>query len=360
MSPYEAFWSKLSVHYPVSKGALRLPIATELLSIPGFDYDTTLTRLRKLLQHLITEHGSAESAKERAKHAGEAKILPLITEELTGVVRFDCVLDGITGALKVVEINCDYPDGLLLHDKTYSIVSDTECTLHEDLYLQLFSEPDNAYVLHHEDASFVDAYQTEADLLAKSREVAIGSDLDIAKKYKIIKRSLEVSKLSDTAIASLDADKNRFINTFNLRTLGYKDLLSTIDNPLVPKTFLLSTSTAPQVIAEKDTLVIKPLNGCEGAGVYFGQDMHATEWSELVTSVSNENYVAQELISMERIPVRFYEAGTIKTKTLYFDICPHFFIKHGEIIGTGHSLIRFSDNKVVNVAQGGGIGYYRL
>lgn len=52
----------------------------------------------------------------------------------------------------------------------------------------------------------------------------------------------------------------RFINTFDLRTLGYKNLLQRIQNKLVPKTIELNVGNIDYAINNKDGLVLKPSN----------------------------------------------------------------------------------------------------
>jgi hypothetical protein len=55
-----------------------------------------------------------------------------------------------------------------------------------------------------------------------------------------------------------------------------------------------------------------------------------------------------------------YENGGTIEKEVYFDICPHLFVKHGKIIWDGLVLMRFSENRILNVAQWGWIGYLNL
>jgi hypothetical protein len=54
---------------------------------------------------------------------------------------------------------------------------------------------------------------------------------------------------------------------------------------------------------------------------------------------------------MQKIKVALYEDGGIVDKELYFDLCPHIFVKDGKIIGDGHILMRFSENRILNVAK---------
>jgi hypothetical protein len=45
----------------------------------------------------------------------------------------------------------------------------------------------------------------------------------------------------------------------------------------------------------------------------------------------DNNYIAQEFIAIQKKIIPLYENNSIVEKELYFDICPHIFIKEGEI-----------------------------
>jgi uncharacterized circularly permuted ATP-grasp superfamily protein len=121
----------------------------------------------------------------------------------------------------------------------------------------------------------------------------------------------------------------------------------------------LDNTNKEHCIGTQEQLVLKPADGCEGHGIYFGNNMTPSEWSDIVEAVLDKNYIMQKRITLPQKVVNLFDAGTIKKKCLYYDICPHFFINKGKIIGSGHTLMRFSENQIVNVTQGGGIGYYK-
>jgi hypothetical protein len=54
---------------------------------------------------------------------------------------------------------------------------------------------------------------------------------------------------------------------------------------------------------------------------------------------------------MQKLIINLYDNNEIVEKELYFDLCPHFFVKDGKIIGDGHILMRFSENRILNVAK---------
>jgi uncharacterized circularly permuted ATP-grasp superfamily protein len=175
-----------------------------------------------------------------------------------------------------------------------------------------------------------------------------------------VRRCLEVTKLSNDNIDALVSLSPRLVNTISLRTLGYKDLLESIDHPFVPKSVKLNPDTKEYCEAERERIVLKPADGCEGYGIYFGNKMTDEEWSDFTEAALVKNYIAQEYIHIPKYPVSLFENNSISEKELYFDLCPHFFIKDGRVTGSGHTLMRFSENPVVNVTQGGGIGYHQI
>lgn len=358
---YADFWESLLPAYPISKGSMRLPIVTTLLNLPQFDYLKIQKELKSILQDLLDTAGTKDGAISRALSAGEEHIIPLIDSEYTGVIRFDCIWDRQTNDIKILEINCDYPDGLVLHDATYSALCDTNCALHQNLLQELFEPEESIHILHSEKAYFLDGYYTEYNLLKNTkRNVTIGYDVNKITSGYTIRRCLETTKISLETAQSLTKLSSRFINSLALRTLGYKDLLADIKHPYIPKTFRVTNDTSTNCLTYQEQLVLKPADGCEGFGIYFGRDFSTPEWKNLLVSLLSQNYVAQELIEIPKISISLYDNETIVTKELYFDLCPHFFIKNGQVIGSGHTLMRFSENKIVNVSQGGGIGYYKL
>jgi hypothetical protein len=357
---YSDFWDSLLPAYPISKGALRLPIATTLLEIPDFQYDEFSKNLREILESLLAAEGSQEKACLRAQAAGDHELVALIDEEYTGTVRFDCLWNPETQSVSILEINCDYPDGLLLHDKTISSLSGETCTKHQSLYSELFDTNEMVDILYSPEAFFLDGYQAEAALL---KEQGHGGNL-ITDTTKLIakhtlRRCLETTKLTNKNISDLTNSTSRLVNTIALRTLGYKNLLEKIDHPYIPTTTKVTLETIDFCIENKDTLVLKPADGCEGVGIYFGNTTTDTKWLEYIQAAASKNFVAQKLVHIPKMNVSLYENGTIVEKRLYYDLCPHFFIKNGQVIGTGHTLMRFSENPIVNVSQGGGIGYYK-
>jgi len=357
MKTFEQFWSELSPAYPISKGAMRLPIVTTLQTLPGLDMALVLADLQTLLEGMLEKHATAAGATARAESAGESAIVPLIISDYTGVVRFDCVLDD-TGAVKVLELNADYPDGLLLHDATYSALTDSVCTLHTDNYLKLFSNQAAVHISHPAEAVFLDAFYTEKLALeAAGHQVSIGA-VSPSAPLQYHRRGIEVSKMSVQDLQQWQGIDVQHINSFALRTLGYKDLLADSTHPYIPQTILLDATNRAEVAVAPAKWVLKPANGCEGQGIYFGKNYEESKWKQLLDTLPI-GYIAQEFVSLPKQSISIYIDGDIKERELFYDFCPHFFIQSGRVVGTGHILMRFSESPVVNVSQGGAIGYHQ-
>ncbi|HMS91765.1 MAG TPA: hypothetical protein PKC87_06075, partial [Candidatus Absconditabacterales bacterium] len=301
---------------------------------------------------------------------GELGLKKLLSNTFTGVVRLDCVLDQ-SGNTKILEINADYPDGLLMHDFTYSVISGFPTIKNLAMYQQLFDKNHTIFVLYKKGTFFVDAYYTEYYLLQQLGYTCyIGTEEDLTfddgnvffkgNIIHVIRRCMEIGKFTEGFLHDLSSYNVHFINSFDLRILGYKNLLQEIESPSIPKTFVIHHNNIDILLAHKDSYVIKPSNLFEGKGVYIGKYCEPKDWELAVKNSIHNNYIAQEFIDMQKMKVQMYDNGSIVEKELYFDVCPHIFVKDGKVIGDGLILMRFSENRILNVAQGGGIGYLKI
>lgn len=282
------------------------------------------------------------------------------------MVRFDCMFNA-ENKPKIIEINADFPDGLLLHDATVSVLSREKNSLHRDLFLQFFEKNKNIFVAFPKNAFFQDAYFSDFLALQNTGFSVFYGNYDELERvenkifYKnteihTIRRCVEVSKMSDADFSLLHGTEVDFINSFDLRTIGYKSALSDIHHDFVPKSFTLTAENIAN-FHDKNRWVTKPSNMSEGHGIIIGADTDAYSWEKILSENIEKNYIVQEFIETKKRDFEFFEDEKIITKNAYFDFCPHFFVKNGKIIGRGHTLARFSENKILNVAQGGGIGY---
>lgn len=83
----------------------------------------------------------------------------------------------------------------------------------------------------------------------------------------------------------------------------------------------------------------------------IGSTVDLSVWQHELSEHIDDSYIVQEFVDMQKMKVCMYEDGSIVEKYLYFDFCPHLFVKHGKVIGNGLVLMRFSEQRILNVAQ---------
>jgi hypothetical protein len=146
MKTYQQFRDQLQDAYPISKGKFRLPIATSFLEIETEKLNTFKDTILSLTQSLLDTAVTLPSYRATiAKN--EPQLLPLLSGDFTGILRYDVLLDQ-NGEFKIIEINADYPDGLILHDYTYSTLLGADEHKNTQLYLQLFSPEQTIFILY--------------------------------------------------------------------------------------------------------------------------------------------------------------------------------------------------------------------
>lgn len=148
-----------------------------------------------------------------------------------------------------------------------------------------------------------------------------------------MRRCCEIGKMSAAFLKQLSQVEINFLNGFSLRGLGYKSLLSQIDHPLVPKTLPFDATMKALALSQKDKRILKPINLFEGKKVFLGVDHSIQQREKIVEECINQQFVLQEFIASPQISQIFYQDGDLVEKKVYFDICPHLFIKEGEVIG---------------------------
>ncbi len=365
MKNYKQFRDELQHAYPVSKWKIKLPICTQLLNLPNFDINNFLWNIRDIYTRLL----SVAKDKEKLLKYCSPKLVDMMTWNYTWMIRFDCILN-TQWQIKLLELNADYPDGMLMHDYTYWILlNGKKNTKHLDMYLQFFDKTKTLYILYKQQF-FLDSFYLEYEcLLDLWYNVFIWTrdELDFYDgqcyyrwiKIEQIRSCMDMSKFTAYQMDVLSNTSVFMLNSYDLRTLANKALLQEIDHAYIPKTQFLTQDIATHVIENKDNYVIKPIDMYEWIGVYLWNATSDEDWKDLIEEYKNTNYIVQEFVDMQKIKVALYEDGGIVDKELYFDLCPHIFVKDGKIIGDGHILMRFSENRILNVAKWGGIGYLK-
>ena len=207
MYTYDEFWNILSHAYPISKWEIKLPICTQLIEIPTLHIENILSESKRIVELLCSVFTSDKDKKSHMLETNSEGCLSwILSNSFTGVVRLDCVLDQ-QGNPKILEINADYPDWLLLHDATYSLLSWIPMTKHLDAYLSFFDVKSTIFVLYKKGSFFLDAYYTEYAALQKQWYVCyIWTEEDLVivdgqvsfqwHPIDVIRRCMEVGKFS--------------------------------------------------------------------------------------------------------------------------------------------------------------------
>lgn len=365
MKSYEQFREELKPAYPLTKWAIRIPIASDIEVFITRGIDQIIKDLDAIMQKIFKKK---TQARELAEKEYGKELVALYEWKYSGIVRFDCMIDA-KKELKVIEVNTKWPDWLLMHDMTYSVISGETTTLHLDLFLKFFNKKEYIFILYEkggfEDLHFLEYEKLKAAWYAvwiwwfDDIEFRAGKAFWQKNEIEVIRLSMSSGRLSAHQCILLKSAHVRYINTFDLAWFGDKSLLAEIAHPMIMKTCTLDESNKDQVLQNKDNYVIKPSNRDEWTGVYIWLDMHRDQREILVKENVDTSYLAQEYITISPKKTSLYQDGGIKEDNFYYDFCPHLFYKEGILIGVWHILVRYSQKKIVNVVKWGGIGYHK-
>lgn len=364
MKSYNQFREELKSAYPITHGELKLPIATSLENF-DIDFSKVVKNLDNIMQQLFAKKNQAE---EISKSAFEPWFTDLFTWEFTGIVRFDTMFNQ-NWELKLVEVNTKWPDWLLMHDNTYSVLLDRVSNRNLDLFLQLFDQNDYIFIMY-ENAWFIDSHFLEYEKI-KSRwyKVWIWNFEDMVfkdwfayyqdKKIDVLRFSVSPWRLNENQISLLKSVKLKYINTPDLASMWDKSLLQWIENEMIMETLTLDENIKNKIIHNKDKYVIKPTNKDEWNWVYIWLDLSQEKREELIYENVWKQYLAQEYIQVSPKKTQIYLDGDIVEVEVYYDFCPHIYYKQWKMIWCWQVLVRYSANRIVNVLKWWGIWYYR-
>ena len=364
MKSYDDFRTELKSAYPITHWELKLPIAVNLENF-DIDIDRLIRNLDNIMQQLFAKKGQA---KEISKTAFAPWFTDLFTWDFTGIVRFDTMFNQ-NWELKLVEVNTKRPDWLLMHDNTYSALLDRENNRNLDLFLQLFDKEDYIFIMY-ENAWFIDSHFLEYEKV-KSRwyRVWIWTFEELTfrdwfayyqdNKIDVLRFSVSPWRLNWLQIALLKTAKLKYINTPDLASMWDKSLMQWIENEMIMKTSILDEKIKDEIILNKDNYVIKPTNKDEWNWVYIWIDLLQTERENLINENLWKQYLAQEYIQVTPKTTYMYLDWDIKETKVYYDCCPHIYYKNWKMIWCGQILVRYSENRIVNVLKWWGIWYMR-
>ena len=356
MKSYDDFRSELKSAYPITHWELKLPIAVNLENF-DIDFDKLIKNLDNIMQQLFAKK---DQAKEISKTAFAPWFTDLFTWEFTGVVRFDTMFNQ-KWELKLVEVNTKWPDWLLMHDNTYSALLDRENNRNLDLFVQLFDKEEYIFIMY-ENAWFIDSHFLEYEKVKSRFEDIIFKDWFAyyqENKIDVLRFSVSPWRLTEKQITLLKTAKLKYINTPDLASMWDKSLLQWIENETIMRTSILDESIKDVVIQNKNDYVIKQTNKEEWNWDYIWIDLSQSEREELINKNIWKQYLAQEYIKVSPKITQMYLDWYIKESEVYYDCCPHIFYKNWKMIWCGQILVRYSENKIVNVLKWWGIWYMR-
>ena len=73
------------------------------------------------------------------------------------------------------------------------------------------------------------------------------------------------------------------------------------------KTYSLTEKNKNKFVNLKNNYVLKPTHLNEGIGVIIGPDTDQKEWEELINKNTDNNYLLQEFITIEKKEATLYE-----------------------------------------------------
>ncbi|HEY1074277.1 MAG TPA: hypothetical protein VGE59_01070 [Patescibacteria group bacterium] len=336
-----------------------------------------------------------------------------------GVTRLDSFLtdDGY----KFVEINTDYPDGLTLFTqfvKTFDAFMEPYDSAYlksdvnnlELLYSNLITLYQKNGGTHHNptiacvgplDRLWATEYNAHVEFLrSKGHKVFHVEPTELVfedgelryqnHKIDIVRRLCETryfTKQPEACRAIFEAYKQKtavFMNSFHDRLLGVKGLFAVLTNSryahlftseekevikrTIPVTKVVSTidlhpDEITNICQNKDNYVLKPSDLSEGEKIFVGCETDQHIWDEALSSAldqSDGRWIIQELIRIPKRESLIVENGELKTESLYFDVCLHFFMDKNGDIATGTPFSRSSRSMILNVTKGGGANEVKL
>ncbi len=105
----------------------------------------------------------------------------------------------------------------------------------------------------------------------------------------------------------------------------------------------------PFVLAERQSLVLKPAHAYGGKSVYVGNETTPGEWEGAVQAALGKPWVVQERVVIPEEPFPTFEGGALRFAPLKVNTNPFYVV--GEDAG---AVTRASRSSVINVSAGGG------
>ncbi len=399
------FWKDLKTDaYPATKGKYTLPISLELQHICTRDHlyiSQLLFNFVRSLQLVADAYFVDDYIKQIITLSDiEKKIITKTKDQpYCGPVRVDMFM---TDKPNVIEVNTDFPDGFFMHDVTINKLAkinnkEVLINLHTKQFNTLLHKLNikkdaHIFIGFNADRIFTDEFYLSKNMLQEMGwvNISVAPFDDVTykdnhmyydnKKIDVVRRGVEISKIEQSDFIKYVLEtplsfQPIIINNFKQRLLGHKSLMAALHDKqvrtilnkkqkeavdiLLPKTMAITNETYNQAIVQKDAWVLKPNNLAEGEGVYIGINTNQDSWqTALDIALKNKSqWILQQYVVIPKQNIYLFDNETINVQQKYIDFNPHIMMYPDETIEMGHILNRFSDDKVLNVMKGGGIGY---
>lgn len=306
---------------------------------------------------------------------------------IKGVLRFDLLYS--PAGFKVVEIDAD-PDALFLHDMSFNALATyfpknytSIYPNHFDLYKRLMDElgvvkGSTGLILLDPKVAFREEYEINRrifDAFGYHTKFLPYDETIRFDDFAFVKRAYEFHRMMQNNMSNVlkKLQTKKCVNPVAFRLIGYKNAFMYLHTMsaqeiftdeerdavarLIPKTEVYKNDEQRSfLLKNKDRVVIKPILGAEGVDVFVGNILTQDEWEGLFVDTVRQDgtWLFQELVDTAQVAYQD-QSGQV-SRERYFDFSPHMFVFKDELV-FGKNLVRYSDNKILNVAQGGSFGY---
>ena len=339
----------------------------------------------------------------------------LNTKEPIGlnINRLDAFWDG--NGFKFIELNADFPDGILLLSKLHAIRKQlfTTYNMEEKLSYKAMNDPlhltntmratsimcdgpqnPHIAVLGPKGRAATHEYEHRVEFFRSQgcnanwiepHEMMFddtGALLVENKKVDIIHRAAEIRYFEDSPNAkplfqAYQSANVVMVNSFHNRLRGIKGIFAILTDTsfetlfsqeekdviarTIPHTDILQPKNIDEILKrDKDTYVLKPQNLSEGDGILFGRETTPETWESELRARVPDQWIVQELVNITKRPVVNVIDGEIATQELYSDFFVHLYQNEESEYFVGTIGNRTSETPIVNVAKGGGVNATKI
>lgn len=208
------------------------------------------------------------------------------------------------------------------------------------------------------------------------RLVVDGTAIDLVYRLALTRDVLEALDEITPLLTALRQNAVCMVNPFHAELMGHKALFALLTDPdidlglssaerkvirdHVPWGRLLrETSTSdPEgrrvdlldyLVANRETLVLKPTHEAKGDGVELGWHHEESSWQDAIAAALAADFIVQQRIPTEQVSYPVAEPD-LPERTMYEDTDP--FVTRGQLAGF---LTRISESEIINVSRQGSV-----